>query len=176
MTASLAKLHANYSHDWWTPPAWVDWVTATLGEGWTDPCPQDWKPGDPSGLDVDWSASTYVNHPGSRGSAALWWDKYQAEQKRHGGQMRFAWCQFNVESLRQLRPSPFHLPGWLIWPRERTPFIWGGPDIEATDSRAARIHGQPMTQPGNCAVWWTNCKPTRPPGECVGIRTGIRGA
>lgn len=174
MSSSLAKTHANYSHDWWTPPEWMEWVEATIGyEGVRifDPCPRDWN-GTTSGLDVEWDESTYCNHPGSRGSARRWWGKYIAEQKRQHGAMRFTWCQFNVESIRQLYPSPFHVVGWLVWPRERTPFIWGGPDMPEAKSCAARVHGEPMKSPGNCAVWWTTDRPATPPVDSVIIRTG----
>ena len=35
---STSTMYKNYSHHWWTPPEWIDWVEETLGD-WHDPCP-----------------------------------------------------------------------------------------------------------------------------------------
>lgn len=169
---SLAATHSNYSHDWWTPQPWIDWVSETFGHAaWFDPCPQDWSPSRPSGLEVRWPTDTYVNHPGARGSTPHWW---QAYMDRSALLPRFIWCAFSVEQLRHMRPSALELPGWLVAPRERTAFIWGGPDTPATKTSAERIHGQPMKSPGNWAVWWTTVKPAKPPIESIVTRTGNR--
>lgn len=170
MPASLAATHANYSPDFWTPPEWLGWVSATFGTGdWFDPCPGDWSPDEPSGLDIAWRDRCYVNHPGARASTAQWWTKYLRER---GRVERFIWCAFSVEQLRHQLPSALELAGWLVAPRTRTAFIWGGPDMPATATRAERKHGQPLTQPGNWAVWWTTVDPAPPPVECIITRTG----
>ena len=164
---SIATTYGNYSSDWWTPKQWRVWVTATLGARWHDPCPSDWTPDDLSGLDTRWLSRAYVNHPGARGSSPKWWHKYQLEQQRQGGCMQFVWCAFNIEQLRHLDPSPFHLPGWLVMPRDRTAFVWGG----ETTEKPARIHGEPARSPSNWSVWWTNVAPATPPVDCVIVRT-----
>jgi len=181
---NISIRHQNYSADWWTPPEWMDWVARTLGspiDGVYDPCPTDWTPERLCGLESCWETVTYCNHPGSRGSGRRWWAKYLAEQERHAGRMRFVWCQFNIESIRHLRPHPGHLPGWLIWPRDRISFIWGGETIPAkyhqTGKRKGKLktkerkHGEPAECPGNSAVFWTNVEPATPPTDCVILRT-----
>jgi len=162
---SVATTYGGYSADWWTPKIWRDWVTATLGDGWFDPCPSDWTSDDLSGLDTEWQRNVYCNHPGGRGSAVQWWAKYQSEQRRYKGAQLLVWCAFSVEQLRHMDPSPFHLPGWLVMPRERTAFIWGGA------TTAARTHGKPAKSPANWSVWWTNAAPATPPVDCVIVRT-----
>lgn len=77
------------------------------------------------------------------------------------------WCAFSVEQLRHMHPSPFHLPGWLVMPRERVAFIWGGPD----DPARGRVHGQPGRSPGNWTVFWSTHPPATPPIESVIVRT-----
>lgn len=172
MASSLAKTHANYSHDWWTPTPWLNWVSATFGtDDWFDPCPEDWTPDQPDGLTVPWTGPVYVNHPGARGSTAAWWGKYLTERTRQGAELPFVWCAFSIEQLRHMRPSALELPGWLIAPRERTAFIWGGPDMPAEKGKAARVHGRPMKSPGNWAVWWSTVKPAMPPVDCIITQT-----
>jgi hypothetical protein len=161
---SIAKTHENYSADWWTPRPWLKWVGRTLGGGWFDPCPGNWN-GMISGLDVDWHRRTYCNHPGSRGSTKIWWEKADNEQRRMWGAMDIVWCAFSIEQLRHMRPSPFSLPGWLVMPRERTAFVWGG----KTDGK--RVHGEPAKSPANWACWWTCVPPATPPVDCVIVRT-----
>jgi len=177
---TIAKTFENYSHSWGTPPEWMDWVHRTLDcrpDILFDPCSALWTPAMPSGLDIPWEDPSYCNHPGSRGSAQRWWAKYLSEQKRQGGRVRFVWCAFNVESLRHLRPSPFHLAGWFVWPRDRISFIWGGETIPAKFDKKRkrwtkeRKRGQPAQSPGNSAVFWTNVPPANPPIECVIVRT-----
>lgn len=170
MTSSLAKTYANYSHDWWTPEPWLEWVSATFGRSdWFDPCPADWLPEHGSGLDSVWLENTYVNHPGARGSVVAWWQKYCAQRSRLN---RFIWCAFSIEQFRHMMPSALELHGWLVAPRTRTAFIWGGPDTPATPSSAERLHGQPMKSPGNWAVWWTSVEPEEPPVDSIITRTG----
>jgi len=174
--SSLAKTHANYSHDFWTPRPWLRWVGETFRRAgfahWFDPCPGDWTPDRPSGIhpDLRWAIPSYVNHPGARGSTLEWWAKYLAERRL--GLDPFIWCAFSVEQFRHMQPSALELPGWLVAPRSRVSFIWGGPDMEATPTRAARKHGQPMTQPGNWTAFWSTVEPAAPPVESIIIQTG----
>lgn len=192
MGASLAKTHENYAHTWWTPPEWLRWVTATLGNGWFDPCPQRWRPGDGSGLGLAWGPSFYCNHPGARGSTSPWWEKFISSLDCYS---KGVWCAFSVEQLRHMRPSPFHRHGWLTMPSERIGFIWGGPTLFAKDDGKGkakgvtekpdlallgldgkpvikRQHGERATSPGNWTVFWSSVKPAKPPVECIIVRTG----
>lgn len=170
---TLAAVHANYSADWWTPLEWLDWVSATFGtRDWFDPCPATWQPGDEDGLESRWEDPTYLNHPGTkgRGAAALWWRRY-LQQRAH--LRRFIWCCFAAEQMRHMLPSCLELPGWLIAPRQRVAFIWGGPSRPETPKSAERIHGQPMRSPGNWTVFWSTIEPARPPVDCIVTRTGL---
>ena len=173
---NVSDRHRDYSPDWHTPPEWIDWIKATLGPKYFDPCPGDWD-GKRDGLTVNWGKRTYCNHPGSRGSTARWWGKYIAEQERHKGRLRLVWCAFNFEQLRHMKPSPMHLPGWLIMPDVRLAYIWGGPDRpEIRDKKgkikqSARKHGESMKSPSNWSLFWTNVEPATPPGDCVIVRT-----
>lgn len=156
------EIHADYSHDFWTPPEWWEWVRKTLGvRGVFDPCPGDWGPDLPSGLDVLWLGPTYVNHPGARGSTSAWWAKYLAERPS-----AFIWCAFSVEQFRHMLPSALELPGWLVAPRTRVSFIWGGPDMPG------RVHGQPLKSPANWTAFWSTVEPARPPVDSIIVRTG----
>ncbi len=170
---SIATTHENYAHTWWTPPEWLDWVSATLGP-WHDPCPRDWadRP-QRSGLKRYWHTAFYCNHPGARGSTKPWWDKF-AQSLQHG---RGIWCAFNSEQLRHMDPSPFQLPGWLVMPRDRVRFIWGGPDLYKThkptgEKVLVRKHGERPKSPGNWTVFWSRVEPAEPPAPCVIVRTG----
>ena len=161
---SLANTHRDYSSDWWTPPARMDWVRETLGREPFDPCPQDWSPDThPCGLTIPWRDGTYINHPGSRGSTKRWWSKAHAEVVGRG--IDLIWCMFNIEQLRHMYPTPLSLDGYLVLPRERTPFIWGGP------SNDKRTHGEPCTSPGNWTAWWSSVEPAKPPFESTVLRT-----
>ena len=176
---SIATTHENYSHHWHTPPEWIEWVEATIGKGYYDPCPHDWTPGDASGLDdYPYPRSFYANHPGSRGSTGLWWPKFVSELGPEHG----IWCAFNDEQLRHMYPSPYHLRGWLVMPRECLGFIWGGPDIivnkKAVEGGAEplwRRHGDRCKSPGNWTIFWTSAKPAETPSECVIVPTGDHG-
>lgn len=173
MSASLAKTHASYSHDWWTPPEWIQWVNETfLGQAWFDPCPGDWDPAaHASGLERRWGDRTYCNHPGDRGSTPAWWSK-AADEVTNGG-IDLIWCAFNVEQLRHMRPSNFRMPGWLIMPRNRIGFVWGGPDMAATKNAKARKHGERSKQPGNWTVFWSTIEPAPTPEPSLIVRTGV---
>ena len=45
-----------------------------------DPCPIDWKEGDPDGLKIEWGTSTFCNPPYS--NVALWIEKAYNESKK----------------------------------------------------------------------------------------------
>lgn len=166
---SIAETHQNYSHDWWTPEPWLDWVRRTIGSNYYDPCPGNWNPDWPSGLEAKWRDPSYCNHPGSRGSTAKWWKKACHEMQEN--EIELIWCAFNCEQLRHMYPPPFKLSGYLIMPRDRIPFIWGGPDI-IPEKGKPRFHGKPMKSPGNWTVFWSTVAPARLPQECVIIKTG----
>lgn len=176
---SLANVFSNYSDLWYTPPEWLEWVENTIGADYFDPCPQDWDEKlDFCGLDELWPSRFYVNHPGARGSSQPWWSKATDELIGHGLDGAFVWCAFSHEQLRHLYPSPFHMPGWLVMPRDRIGFYWGGPDMivneKAVENGAEpkwRLHGDQAKTPGNWTVFWTNKPPAPTPTPCVIERT-----
>lgn len=188
MTAPLTgaarsqTIHSEYSHDWGTPPEWLEWVAKTLGSDYFDPCPAQWD-GVADGLEVPWGRSTYCNHPGSRGGVVKWWDK--AVREMNEGK-ELIWCAFSAEQPRYMHPSLYELPGWIVMPRARLSFIWLGPDMvkvkgkltermpEHGDMPIARIHGNPGKSPGNWTVFWTSVAPAEVPEDCVIMRTGVR--
>ena len=45
-----------------------------------DPCPIDWKEGDPNGLDIEWGSSTFCNPPYSQ--VAKWIKKASEESEK----------------------------------------------------------------------------------------------
>lgn len=168
-----SRLHADYSHDWWTPRDWYWWACRTLRtRAPFDPCRHDWTPDQPSGLDVAWTGPTYCNHPGARGSTVAWWGKYVRERAAAGGRLPLVWCAFNIEQFRHMRPRATLMDGWLVLPDERVAFIWGGPDDpENLPKRQRKLHGQPGSAPGHWAAWWTTEKPAPVPQPCAVIRT-----
>lgn len=162
---SVATTYAAYSSGWATPRDWMDWAARTLvcdPKDVFDPCPVHWDSSQISGLDIEWESPCYVNHPGSRGSAAAWWSKYLREQERHGGRLRMVWCAFSVEQFRQMRPSALELPGWVVWPRRRIAYKRIGFD---GDSRS--------NSPSNWSAFWTNVAPATPPLDSIITRTGV---
>lgn len=177
---SLATTYQNYEHSWWTPKPWLSWVDETfLGREWFDPCPQDWAPGThSSGLERRWGDRTYCNHPGDRGSTHQWWGKGVDEVSRGG--IDLIWCAFNVEQIRHMKPSPLRLPGWMVWPRDRIGFIWGGPDIVVNEKAVARgadpkwrRHGEICKSPGNWTVFFSTLEPAPTPSPSLIVRTGV---
>lgn len=175
---SLADTNVNYSHLWYTPPDWIDWIVRTFGvasyDDVFDPCPQDWQGAD--GLSIPWQWPAYCNHPGGRGSVAKWWRKYLVECLARVGQalplQPFIWCAFNPEQYRYMRPSALELPGWLVMPRDRRiDFCWGGPTYQPPKGKP-RVHGQPSGSPGHCTTFWSTVEPAEPPVDCIITRTG----
>jgi len=156
---------SDYSHDWWTPKPWLDWVDRTLGP-YFDPCPR-YKCETYDGLKNEWDGNAfYVNHPGGRGNAQLWWEKTRAESCDL--EVPFIWCAFNIEQLRTLKPSPLVTPGYIIAPKKRLKFLWGGP----TQEDPPRIHGEPCKSPTRWTVFWSSAMPANPPEDCYIWETG----
>ena len=123
---SISATYRNYSSNWCTPPEWLEWIGAYLGDDWFDPCPAEWNPSMPSALDIEWRRDTYCNHPGSRGSTKVWWTKAHAEIVA-GRVRRLIWCCFSVEQLRHMRPWPLSIgQAFVIMPRERVAFYRAG--------------------------------------------------
>jgi len=174
--ATYAKTYENYDHTWNTPGEWWNWICRTLKTGNVfDPCPKHWQPGDPDGLERDWGLDTYCNHPGERGSTAIWWAKAMAEQKRYRDRMGLIWCMFNIEQLRYMDPSPFDLRGYLVMPKERIGFVWAGPDLfypkeHKKAGEIRRKHGEVAASPGNWTAFYSSELPASTPVECKIVR------
>ena len=172
---NYSKTYENYSHDWHTPPEWNSWVKATLKTRKQpfDPCPADWSPKThKDGLERPWGKKNYVNHPGGRGQAALWWAKWLAE--RNKGKKEMIWCAFNFEQLLNLRPLPMLQPGWVVIPTRRISFVWGGPTIKKKDKKGnikIRRKGDLTKSPGNRTAFYTTMEPATPPVASLIIRT-----
>lgn len=151
--------HAQGSPLWYTPPHLSEWIRATIGE-YFDPCPKYWD-GEKSGLDIPWEPVAYINHPGSGGrTSQQWWTKMHEENARHDGAGKFVYCFFNVEQIRKIEPSPLKTKGWMIWPKRRTRFVWGG------ESGGGRVHGEPYGSPRYWSAFWTNVEPAEFPEPC----------
>ena len=74
-----AYMPKSKTDKWGTPPA----LYKTLDDEFHfnyDPCPLDWKEGDPDGLTTDWGSSTFVNPPYSK--VSKWIAKAHAEWKK----------------------------------------------------------------------------------------------
>lgn len=153
---SVSDRHVSYSPDWSTPPEWLSWVSATLGAAWSDPCPEG---ADFDGLQLPWHGPVYCNHPGSRGSARVWWSKALDEGAADPSRLPFIWCAFSVEQLRHLDPSPFMLPGWMVMPRVRIKYI-------------RQETGKREGSPTHWSVFWCNVPPAQPPEHSLIVRTG----
>ncbi len=154
---SVQTTHQNYTDKWYTPQPWLDWVSATFGRtDWFDPCPANWD-GTTNGLELAWPGNrpVYCNHPGSRGSTKVWWEKFEFNARSR----RAIWCLFNMEQLRHTDPSPFTLDGYLIMPKRRIQFI----------DASTGLLGK---SPSNWAGFWSNVKPAETPEPCVIIKTG----
>lgn len=162
-----SKVHANHSELWYTPPEWMEWVKETLDCEPFDPCPQDWD-GDMNGLMIPWGQRFYCNHPGLRGSVPPWWQKFRLELSRG---VAGIWCGFSSEQPRHMYPSCYETPGWMVMPRTRIGFIWGGPDVKLKNGKW-RKHGERAKSPANWTFFWSSVKPAEPPVECTIFRTG----
>ena len=58
----MAYMPKSKSDKWGTPKALYDTLNAEFHFNF-DPCPLDWKPGDPDGLVIPWGSSTFCNPP-----------------------------------------------------------------------------------------------------------------
>ena len=67
------------SDNWLTPPEIYNPLMAEFTFNY-DPCPIDWKVGDPDGLHTEWGSSTFCNPPYS--GTALWIEKAYNEWKK----------------------------------------------------------------------------------------------
>jgi phage N-6-adenine-methyltransferase len=67
------------SDKWQTPPDLYESLNQEFHFTF-DPCPIDWKPGDPDGLSLEWGESTFVNPPYSK--VAKWIEKSHSEWKK----------------------------------------------------------------------------------------------
>ena len=76
MSAYMPK---SQSDKWMTPPEVYEPLHAEFGFNY-DPCPIEWKEGDPDGLTSDWGTSTFCNPPYS--TVSLWIAKAHAEWKK----------------------------------------------------------------------------------------------
>lgn len=176
MMNAIATTYENYSHCWHTPEEWIAWVNETfLGKPVHDPCPKNWDGVDQH--ESTWGDRNYVNHPGERGSTPEWWRRCVWNLNRGNAVI---WCAFNVEQKRHMVPSPSMLPGWLIEPRERIGFIWGGPDIVVNEKAVEkgakpkwRRHGEQCKSPGNWTIFWSSVRPAPTPIPCVITQTGV---
>jgi hypothetical protein len=60
------KAKNSYADKWGTPPL----LFRTLNDEFLfddfDPCPLEWKEGDPDGLEIEWAQTTFVNPPFSK--------------------------------------------------------------------------------------------------------------
>lgn len=177
---------AEYSHLWYTPAEWLEWVRETFGQDYHDPCPQDWDGTD--GLLWCTDQPTYVNHPGGRGQ----FDKWHQAFYNHVQLFRGIWCGFNLSQLRlaaKAGRSFFEMSGYLILPHERVKYVWGGPTLykrpngEITENafqtslgqkpvKLFRKHGQPMPSPAHDSFFWSTTEPAVTPVNCSIVRTG----
>ncbi len=67
------------SDKWGTPKEVYDPLNVEFKFNF-DPCPIDWKEGDPDGLTIDWGTSTFCNPPYSQ--TAKWIEKAYNESKK----------------------------------------------------------------------------------------------
>lgn len=116
------------------------------------------------GLATPLPHESYINHPGGRGRAKVWYHEL-VEPAIHRG-IPLVWCAFNAEQFRHI-PSILSEDGFLVQPASRTPFVWGG-----EDGYKGRRHGELMKSPGDWTKWWTNVVPAYTPVASTVIRTG----
>lgn len=122
------KVHAAYNGNFETPDDWKRWVRSTMGvEDFFDPCPATWTPDQPSGLDIPWGASTYINHPGSPdGKAKHEWFAKLLEEIDAFRVRRAVWCMFSDEHLRTMPIMRTVKGAWFAQPSKRIAYIRKG--------------------------------------------------
>jgi phage N-6-adenine-methyltransferase len=64
---------------WQTPKGLYDELNKEFKFNF-DPCPIDWKEGDPNGLEIEWGTSTFCNPPYSK--VAKWIEKAHSEYEK----------------------------------------------------------------------------------------------
>ena len=69
----------GYSDKWATPKDFYDTLNREFNFNF-DPCPINWKEGDPDGLSIPWGTRTFCNPPYSK--VALWIKKADEENKK----------------------------------------------------------------------------------------------
>ena len=74
-----AYIPKSKSDKWQTPPDLYDRLNEEFHFDF-DPCPIDWKEGDPDGLQIEWGESNFVNPPYS--NVANWIEKAHCEWKK----------------------------------------------------------------------------------------------
>jgi len=158
--------HVNYSPDWRTPPAWIEWARATMGGIDLDPCAsplqheqfarKNYDGETFDGLMERWRGRVYCNPPGANSSKSVkaWWTK--AHSRRLAA---LTWAFFNCEAIKSVAPSPLDLPGYLVIPMRRVRW-WQ--------------HGAESKRPRNWSWFWTTREPAPTPIECRIIETGRR--
>ena len=67
-----------------------------------DPCPIDWKQGDPSGLEMDWADRTFVNPPYSHGKTRLWVNKAIREANKGKLVVMLLRCDTSTQAFHRL--------------------------------------------------------------------------
>jgi phage N-6-adenine-methyltransferase len=75
----MAYIPKSKTDKWQTPPEVYEPLNAEFGFNF-DPCPIDWKAGDPDGLSIEWGSSSFCNPPYSE--TAKWIEKAAAEAKK----------------------------------------------------------------------------------------------
>ena len=75
----MAYIPKSKSDKWATPKELYDKLNEEFNFNY-DPCPIDWKEGDPDGLNIEWGTSTFCNPPYSK--VALWIEKAYNESRK----------------------------------------------------------------------------------------------
>jgi phage N-6-adenine-methyltransferase len=75
----MAYIPKSKSDKWLTPPTLYQLLDNEFHFNF-DPCPIDWKEGDPNGLDIEWGSSTFCNPPYSQ--VAKWIKKASEESEK----------------------------------------------------------------------------------------------
>jgi len=78
---TLTKQKHQKVDKWGTPPIFLKKLDEEFLFDDFDPCPLDWKEGDPDGLEIEWAQTTFVNPPFSKMSA---WIKKADKEWRKG--------------------------------------------------------------------------------------------
>jgi hypothetical protein len=74
------KVKNSYTDKWGTPPTFYQKLHEEFFFDDFDPCPLNWKEGDPDGLEIEWAETTFVNPPFSK--INLWIQKADKEWRK----------------------------------------------------------------------------------------------